>query len=269
MIINGLPGNSVNSNDRGLMYGDGVFRTLLIRQGKPLHWQQHYNKLKHDCDAVGIICPAMQLLGSELAQLAQSQSDSVAKIVITRGPATRGYAPAPNPQITRILSTSRLPEYPDSFATQGVSVHICKLRLGHQPRLAGIKHLNRLENVLAAAEWTDADIAEGMMLDQEGHVIECTRSNLFMVRDGKLFTPDLSRCGVAGLQRERVMDYARQQKIICKVTDITLDDLLAADEIFIVNSVIGLWPVRDMLRFKCKSFPVSLQIHEWLNNGSN
>lgn len=269
MIINGLPGNSINANDRGLMYGDGVFRTLVLRQGKPLHWQQHYNKLKHDCDAVGIICPAMQLLGSELAQLAQSQSDSVAKIVITRGPATRGYAPAANPQITRILSTSSLPEYPDSYSTQGVSVHICKLRLGHQPKLAGIKHLNRLENVLAAAEWNDPNIAEGMMLDQDGHVIEGTRSNLFMVRDGKLFTPDLSRCGVAGLQRDRVMDYARQQNMICKITELTLDDLLAADEIFVVNSVIGLWPVREMYRFNGKSFPVSLQIQEWLNNGSN
>lgn len=269
MIINGLPGSSINANDRGLMYGDGVFRTLLLRQGIPLHWPQHYNKLKHDCEAIGIVCPAMQLLGTELAQLAQSQPDSIAKIVITRGAATRGYAPAANPQITSILSTSSLSEYPDSYATQGVSVHICKLRLGHQPRLAGIKHLNRLENVLAAAELTDTNIAEGLMLDQDGHVIECTRSNLFMVRDGKLFTSDLSKCGVAGLQRDRVMDFARQEKMICKVTEITLDDLLAADEIFIVNSVIGLWPVREMLRFKCKSFPVSLQIQEWLNNGSN
>jgi len=269
MIINGLLGDTINASDRGLMYGDGVFRTLLLRQGMPLHWQQHYNKLQHDCAAIGIACPSIQLLGAELAQLAESQPDAIAKIVITRGQATRGYVPAANPQITRILSTSSLPQYPDSYATQGISVHICKLRLGYQPRLAGIKHLNRLENVLAAAEWNDANIAEGMMLDQEGHVIECTRSNLFMVRDDKLFTPDLSRCGVAGLQRERVIDYARQQRMICKITELTMDDLLAADEIFVVNSVIGLWPVREMYRFSAKNFPVSLQIQEWLNNESN
>jgi 4-amino-4-deoxychorismate lyase len=269
MIINGLPGDFVNASDRGLMYGDGVFRTLLIHQGKPLHWQQHYNKLQHDCTALGIVCPSIQLLAAELAQLAQSEPDAIAKIVITRGPATRGYAPAANPQVTRILSTSNIPQYPDSYATQGISVHICKLRLGHQPRLAGIKHLNRLENVLAAAEWNDPDIAEGIMLDQDGHVIEGTRSNLFLVRDGKLFTPDLSKCGVAGLQRERVMHYARQQRMICKVTELTLDDLLAADEIFMVNSVIGLWPVRDLHRFSSRHFPVSLQIQEWLNNESH
>ena len=269
MIINGLPGDTINASDRGLMYGDGVFRTLLIRHGKPLHWHQHYNKLQHDCAAIGIVCPSIQLLGAELGQLSQSEPDSIAKIMITRGPATRGYAPAANPQVTRILSASSIPEYPDSYATQGISVHVCKLRLGHQPRLAGIKHLNRLENVLAAAELNDPGFAEGIVLDQDGHVIEGTRSNLFMVRDGKLFTPDLSKCGVAGLQRERVMNYARQQRIICKVTELTLDDLLAADEIFMVNSVIGLWPVREMLRFSCKDFPVSLQIQEWLNNGSH
>jgi 4-amino-4-deoxychorismate lyase len=269
MIINGLPGDSINANDRGLMYGDGVFRTLLIRHGKPLHWQQHYNKLQHDCAAIWIICPSIQLLGAELAQLAQSEPDAIAKIVITRGVATRGYVPTANPHLTRILSTSSIPEYPDSYAIQGISVHICKLRLGHQPLLAGIKHLNRLENVLAAAEWSDPDIAEGLLLDQAGHVIEGTRSNLFLVRDGKLFTPDLSKCGVAGLQRERVINYARQQRMICKVTELTLDDLLAADEIFMVNSVIGLWPVRDLHRFSSQHFPVSLQIQEWLSNGSN
>jgi len=269
MIINGLPGDSISANDRGLMYGDGVFRTLLIRQGKPLHWLHHYNKLQHDCDAIGIVCPSVQLLTSELGQLAQSQPESVAKIVITRGPASRGYAPAAKPQITRILSASNIPEYPDTYAAQGIKVHICKLRLGHQPRLAGIKHLNRLENVLAAAEWDDHNIAEGIMLDENEHVIEGTRSNLFLVRDGKLYTPDLSRCGVAGLQRDRVIAYARQQRIVCKVTELEMDDLLAADEIFLVNSVIGLWPVRDIHRFSGKHFPVSLQIQDWLNNGSN
>ncbi|HUX89874.1 MAG TPA: aminodeoxychorismate lyase [Gallionellaceae bacterium] len=267
MIINGLPGDSINASDRGLMYGDGVFRTLLIRQGKPLLWPQHYSKLQHDCHALGIVCPSIQLLGAELEQLVESRPDAIAKIVITRGPATRGYAPSVNPQVTRILSVSAVPEYPDSYATQGISVYICKLRLGHQPRLAGIKHLNRLENVLAAAEWNDEHIAEGILLDEDEHVIEGTRSNLFLVRDGKLYTPDLSKCGVAGLQRDRVIAYARQHRMVCKVAELQMDDLLSADEIFVVNSVIGLWPVRDIHRFSSKHFPVSLQIQDWLNNG--
>lgn len=269
MLINGLPGDSINASDRGLMYGDGVFRTLLVRQGKPVLWQQHFNKLQHDCAGIGIKCPPVQLLDSELGQLIGGSADGVAKITITRGTSNRGYAPAANPQVTRILSLSPLPEYPETNATQGISMHVCKLRIAHQPRLAGIKHLNRLENVLAAAEWTDANIAEGLLLDEDERIIEGTRSNVFLVRNGNLHTPDLSKCGVAGVQRERVMEYARQHRMVCKVTGITLDDLQSADEIFMVNSVIGLWPVRAVHRFTGKHFPVSLQIQDWLNYGSD
>lgn len=272
MIINGLPGDSIKGNDRGLMYGDGVFRTLLIRHGTPFLWQQQYSKLRHDCSELGIKCPSVQLLASDLRHLlkdhAAQNSSAVVKIIITRGAGTRGYPPAANPQVTRILGISPIPDYPASFASHGIKLHLCKLRLGHQPRLAGIKHLNRLENVLAAAEWSDATIAEGILLDEDEHVIEGTRSNLFLVRNGRLYTPDLSKCGVAGLQRERVIEYAKQHKIVCKITRLTLDDLQSADEIFMVNSVIGLWPVRELPRFNCNHFPVSLQIQDWLNNGS-
>jgi len=273
MIINGLPVDSINANDRGLMYGDGVFRTLLIRQGKLFLWQQHYAKLQQDCAGIGIKCPSIQSLESDLQQLLVTHSkqinEAVVKIVITRGPATRGYAPTLNPQISRILTLSPLPEYPPSFASEGIKIHLCNLRLGHQPRLAGIKHLNRLENVLAAGEWNDVTISEGIMFDQDEHLIEGTRSNLFLVRNARLYTPDLTKCGVAGLQRERVIEYARQNKLVCKITELSMDDLLAADEIFMVNSVIGLWPVRELPRFKCDHFPVSLQIQEWLSNDSN
>lgn len=269
MIVNGLLGEFVSANDRGLIYGDGVFRTMLVREGQLLHWQQHYRKLQHDCSALAIECPSMQILTAELDQLIRIRPDGVAKIIITRGTGSRGYAPSAHPLITRILNLSPPPIYPDSYATSGVSMRICRLRLGHQPRLAGIKHLNRLENVLAAAEWNDTDIAEGLLLDESGHIIEATRSNLFLVKDGALFTPDLSRCGVAGLQRDRVMDWAKRRGMACKVASLLLDDLLAADEVFVVNSVIGLWPVREMPDFRRSHFPISLLIQDWLNHGSN
>ena len=269
MIINGLQGDSINANDRGLMYGDGVFRTLRIRLGQPLFWPQHYLKLQHDCAALDIECPPYQLLDSELMPLAENCVDGIAKIIITRGAAYRGYAPSVNAPITRIIAINSLPNYPDSYATLGIKAHICALRMGHQPRFAGIKHLNRLENVLAAAEWHDPKIAEGIMLDMDSNIVEGTRSNLFLLSDAKLYTPDLSRCGVAGLQRDRVISYARQQGIECKILDLQMADLLAADEVFIVNSVIGLWPVSEMPGFNRVNFPISLQIQEWLNNASN
>lgn len=272
MIINGVTTDFVNANDRGLMYGDGVFRTLLLQQGKLILWSDHYKKLQQDCTSLGLACPTMTTLSTELDQLIAQQSDGVIRITITRGTGTRGYAPPIQPQVTRILNLSPLPSYLTAYAISGVKVHLCNLRLAHQPRLAGVKHLNRLENVLAAAECQTAEcqpgeIAEGLLLDTADNLVEGTRSNLFLIKNGTLYTPDLSLCGVAGLQRERVMNWATQHDVECKITNLKIEDLLAADEVFLVNSVIGLWPVREIAGLKRENFPISLTIQDWLNHG--
>jgi 4-amino-4-deoxychorismate lyase len=137
---------------------------------------------------------------------------------------------------------------------------LCQLRLSQQPRLAGIKHLNRLENVLAAAECNDMEVAEGLLMDSDGNVIEGIRSNLFLVSQNKLITPDLSRCGVAGVQRERIMAWAARHNMPLQVRDVGLDEALHADELFIVNSVIGLWPIRELEKRHWSNFPVAAQI---------
>lgn len=266
MLINGAPGNTIDIHDRGLLYGDGVFRTLRIQHGSPQHWSRHYRKLHQDCTALGLPCPAAELLANELQQLSARQHDGIAKIIITRGTAERGYAPPPLAVPTRILTLSPPACFPETYRAQGVRLRVCDLRLSHQPRLAGIKHLNRLENVLAAAEWGDPDIAEGLLLDMADKAVEGTRSNLFLVRDGGLFTPDLSRCGVAGVQRERVLDWALQHGVVCQVGEFTLAEVLAADEVFLVNSVIGLWPVRQLQERSWGHHPLSLRIGEWLSH---
>jgi 4-amino-4-deoxychorismate lyase len=269
-LINGATSDTISVNDRGLLYGDGVFRTLLLRKGKVLQWHRHYARLLKDCTSLNFICPPETLLNAELIDLIGDVKDGVIKVIVTRGLSQRGYAPARQSVVTRILSLTPLPTYPDSFAEQGVRLHLCHLRLGVQPRLAGVKHLNRLENVLAAAEWDDPEIADGLLLDEIGNVIEGVRSNIFMVKDGELMTPDLSRCGVSGVQRERLMEWAAQQDVICKSRDITLDELVSADEIFLVNSVIGLWPIREIIGYyQCAHHPVAQVIQDWLNHDAH
>ena len=130
-------------------------------------------------------------------------------------------------------------------------------------------YLNRLENVLAAAEWCDPSIAEGLLLDVTGNVIECTRSNLFMVCDGALLTPDLSLCGVAGVQRERVIEWAAEHGVPCCVKQFGLAELLVADEVFLVNSVIGLWPVRELPGRTWGPHPISAAVLQWLSHASD
>jgi 4-amino-4-deoxychorismate lyase len=164
-----------------------------------------------------------------------------------------------------------MPAYPAEWATQGIKTCVSSLRLPAQPRLACVKHLNRLENVLAAAELAeaqrnDSQLAEGFLLDAEGHLVEGIRSNLFVAShsQGRLATPDLARCGVAGIQRGRIMAWALQHGIALQVRDIRLEEALEADELFIVNSIIGLWPVRELGRRRWAHFPLTERIRAGL-----
>ena len=208
-LVDGVENDALSVRDRGLMYGDGVFRTLLLRDGKPVLWPRQYAKLAHDCRALRIGCPAAAELERDLGRIAAAEPHCVVRITVTRGVSTRGYALAAKATATRIVSSSPLPQHPREHAERGVRVHMCRVRLALQPALAGIKHLNRLENVLARAEWQDPAISEGLMCDADDAVIGGTMSNLFLHANGKLTTPELTRCGIAGVMRDLVMDISR------------------------------------------------------------
>ncbi len=245
-LVNGKSDECLTPLDRGFAYGDGVFRTMLVLQGRAVSWQRHYRKLSNDCNTLGIVCPAEDILLSDIAHLCSDNADCVIKIVVTRGESTRGYAVPPLAQPTRIVSRSVIPSYPPQNATQGVNLHLCRLRLSSQPLLAGIKHLNRLENVLARMEWNDPELADGLLQDQLDNVIECTMSNLFVQHGNRLMTPDLGQCGVAGVTRERIMEVATKIGYEVSIANFKLDTLLAADEVIICNSLIGIWQVRQL-----------------------
>lgn len=245
-IINGSLNSTISPLDRGLAYGDGVFRTLKVVDGLPEHWPLHYQKLVADCGAIGIVCPSAELLMSDLQQLFNAEETAVVKIIITRGDGERGYTPPAVTAPMRLLTKSAMPEYPQLNFTEGVSLHICKTRLAHQPVLAGIKHLNRLENVLARMEWNDPAISEGLMLDMDGNVIECTSANIFARFDKVLVTPNLDQCGIAGITRQRILDLAHTQGLKTKIETFNLEKLFSADELIICNSLYGAWQVREV-----------------------
>lgn len=251
ILVNGTPETTIPAHDRGLLYGDGVFRTFVRERGVTRCWIRHYRKLAADCAALSLACPDRVVLEEEVARL---PPDCVGKIIVTRGPGARGYALAPGSAPTRIVSASPVPSWPELFRNAGVKARLCDLRLGHAPCLAGIKHLNRLENVLARMEWDDPGIVEGVLLDESGHVVEGVMSNLFVLRAGELLTPDLARCGVAGVQRERILEIAGDFGIPAAVEPLLLDDFMASDAIFMSNSVIGLWQIVD---FNGQHWPVS------------
>lgn len=266
-LINGDPDGHISPLDRGFAYGDGVFRTMEAQHDKVRHWELHYRKLSEDCRRLDIVCPPSNTLLADIEKL-QSSSDEqyVIKVIVTRGEGARGYALPLQAEPNRVIVKSAYPQYPLTNFTQGVRLHLCQIRLGHQPRLAGIKHLNRLENVLARMEWSQPDIADGLLLDSEGNVIECTSANLF-ARVGKtLFTPDLTRCGVAGITRQRILDISVRLGFDVKIADISLTDMMDADEVIMCNSLYGAWQVIEFNNKQWIKQPLAETIREQLQD---
>ncbi len=251
-LVNGVATDRVAVSDRGLLYGDGVFETLAVVDGAARLWTRHVARLQQGCERLGMQPVDAVLLAEEARLLCRDAKRAVLKVIVTRGSGGRGYRPAACGPPTRILQRHPWPDYPGSCATDGVAVRLCRLRMGHNPVLAGIKHLNRLEQVLARGEWDDAEIREGLLQDQQGNLIEGTMSNVCLVQDGQLLMPDLSRCGVAGVIRALLLELADGQGIATAVRDIPLQELAAADEVFLCNSLIGIWPV---LRIDARSYP--------------
>lgn len=242
-LINGQFNQSISPLDRGFAYGDGVFRTMVMRNGLPDFWPAHYQKLVADCSAIGIVCPSAELLMSDLQQLFSVEEVAVAKIIITRGEGTRGYTPPAITAPTRVLIKSKMPEYPPENFSEGVHVCICETRLAIQPKLAGIKHLNRLENVLARMEYKDPKLAEGIMLDIDDHVIECTAANIFARFGDTLMTPSLAKCGIAGITRQHILALANTLNLKTIIDTFDMPKLLNADEVIICSSLYGAWQV--------------------------
>jgi 4-amino-4-deoxychorismate lyase len=189
----------------------------------------------------------------------------VVKVIVTRGPGARGYAPPPSPSPTRIVICAPVPEQPAEYSQAGVTVRLCSTRIAFQPRLAGVKHLNRLENVLARAEWTDPGIAEGLVMDGDGHLVGGTMTNLFLAEAGELVTPDLARGGVAGVTRERVIDGAARHGVRCRVEPVTWQRLERAGEVLLVNSVIGAWGVKACGELRWTTGRSTQRVREWLD----
>ena len=245
-LINGKRDHCLSPLDRGFSYGDGVFRTFRFRQGEGQCWELHYARLREDCNRLGIVCPSANVILNDIHSLCSQNDDVVLKIIVTRGESARGYAVPALAQPNRVVIKSAMPDYPASHFSEGVNLHLCQTRLSIQPRLAGIKHLNRLENVLARMEWTDTQVADGLLLDVDGNVIECTMSNLFLRCGDRLVTPDLGRCGVAGVTRQRIMALAPTLGYAAEVDSFNLDVLNQADELVICNSLYGAWQVRRL-----------------------
>jgi len=231
--------SSTDPLNRAIAYGDGLFETIAVVEGHARLLSLHLERLREGCRrlAIGLDDAALY---RDINNVVSANREGVLKIIVARAGTERGY----RAQIA--AGSYRLLQFFPQMITRNFSesssaiLHLCRQRLSRQPALAGIKHLNRLEQVLARSEWSDSEIAEGLMLDTQGQVIEAVSSNIFFVRDGEVFTPSLQQCGVAGVMRRVVMEYLQ---IIVHEKNCTLDDLYGAQEVFITSSLRGIQPV--------------------------
>lgn len=253
ILINGQDSDQLSVHDRGLHYGDGLFETIAVLEGQPLCWERHLGRLQRGCERLGITSPPAALLQEESLRLCGNAAKGVLKIIITRGAGGRGYQPPQLDQPTRLIGLYDWPDYPAAYQTDGIETTVCESRLGHNPLLAGIKHLNRLEQVIGRAELAKGNFPEGVVLDIADSVIEGTMSNIFCVNDDTLMTPELGLCGVAGIIREQILQLAGELGLKLTISPLTLNDIQHANEIFFCNSIMGIWPV---IRLHQKQFAI-------------
>jgi 4-amino-4-deoxychorismate lyase len=266
ILVNGKPREWIDITDRGFQYGDGLFETIEVCSGQAVFLEWHLRRLNEGCQCLAIPPPNFTLLRREIQTVCEhSALAGVLKIIITRGMGGRGYRQPDIIQPTRVLSLHPYPDYSPKFSSQGIVARFCTTRLGLNPALAGIKHLNRLEQILARAEWSDSSIQEGIMLDINDAVIEGTMSNLFYVQNNTLYTADLIYTGVAGVMREIIINLADAHKLNVIEHRFSKQDLLNATEVFICNSIIGVWPVKRIDNTPFAVGAITQCIQDWLS----
>ncbi|MFV8410533.1 aminodeoxychorismate lyase [Vibrio owensii] len=242
-LVNGLPQTHISLGDRSFQYGDGCFTTIKTKKGELEHWQAHIERMEACLKTLHIPFPDWSQVLDWVMKAVLNDELAGIKIHISRGTGGRGYSPSgiEGPVVT--ISNFAFPSHYSSWQENGVPLGVCETRLGIQPLLAGHKHNNRIEQVLAKAEIEGSEFTDAVTLNVQNHVIETTMANLFWVKDKKVYTPDLSLSGVAGVMRRKVLEFLQTNGYPVQVATFELSDLLNADEVLMCNSLLGVAPV--------------------------
>ena len=261
-LIDGQILEHIHVSDRGLSYGDGLFETIPVVQGQPRWWQDHIDRMSTGCERLGLNMPPQALLLREAQTVSAGQHRCVVKIVLTRGMGIRGYAPMPGVDQTRIVSSHAWPTGLEEDRMTGVVARTCDLRLAIQPSLGGMKHLNRLEQVLASREMADYEGQTGILRDMDDHVISAVSANLFLVFGQQILTPRLDRSGVRGVLRARIRKVFKTR---CELRRIMPEMLAEADEVFLGSTLRGIVPVTSIYDLQFSIGPVTRELQACLS----
>lgn len=257
-LVNGEPGDQLSVRDRGFLYGQSLFETLAVSNGRAHLIDRHLQRLAKGCQALGIPYPS-QLKADinticesvRVREAADSNNKRVLRVTLSMGRGGRGYANPAAPSTTRVLSMHDYPDHPSAYWHNGIECGVATIRLAQQPAFAGLKHGNRLEQIMARSQWPSGRDGqslwqEALMLDQAGSVIEGTQSNVFILNGNQLSTPKLDQSGIAGVMRETILSMSESLGVQAQIVSLSLPDIERAEAVFLSNSVIGVWPVRHL-----------------------
>jgi len=234
--------------DRGLLYGDGFFTTVLVQSGQLVNWSAHWQRLQ--LSAQRLKFPPLsepKLLCQIAAELVDTDEDyAVIKILVSRGLGGLGYQPLPKPHpiiYVQKLAFPNVLKNDQAWPFFSVKMTLSAIRCADQPLLAGLKHCNRLENVMAREALIGSSFDEAVMLNPQGEVISATQANLVLIKDNQLITPELSRSGVMGTCLSSLPRALKNTQWQWQIRPVSLDEVYQAEAIFCCNAVRGVMPV--------------------------
>lgn len=243
-LINGLEQNTLAVNDRATQFGDGCFTTARVVNGRVQLLPAHIARLQSACQRLAIPFELWSTLSDEMMMLAQHLQNGVLKIILSRGAGGRGYSGSACQTPTRILSTSATPAHYARWKAEGITLALSPVTLGRNPYLAGLKHLNRLEQVLIRSHLEQTTADEALVLDSDGWLTECCAANLFWRCGQDVFTPRLGQAGVDGIMRQFIIAQLARSAFHVVEVNAPLTAIAEADEVLICNALMPLVPVQ-------------------------
>lgn len=261
-LVDGRRGEQLSIRDRGLHYGDGLFETVRCDDGQLRWFDRHLARLRLGCERLGLAPPDAAQLRAEAGSVAKGLPRALVKIILTRGAATaRGYRPAGDERPTRIVCAYDWPPPAPPEFRAGLS----SVRLGINPSLAGIKHLNRLEQVLAQSAAAPQGLHEVLMASSAGDLVGGSMSNLFAWRGDDLQTPPVEDCGVAGIMRSLVLEAAAGLGIAVRIAALPLADLASIQSLFVTNVRLGAQPIHWYQERRLLDDARTARLQDWIN----
>ena len=256
VLVDGVLESEISIFNRNMQFGDGLFETCVSKGNNILFWQRHLSRLNRGCEKLNIkkIAESVWLEDIKKALSLSLEKNCIIKLILSRGNSLRGYSYSEDIEPVRVVIVSEIKKTKSKYS---VSLEYASSGFHSNPKLAGIKHCNRLEQILARANMEGDEV---IMLDENQNIVSVTQGNIYFIFGNKLLTPKLDRCGVVGSRRSLILELARSINLEVDEDTISIEQAEKANEVFISNSLIGIQSVSSIGSYYLNNNPLTKEI---------